>query len=57
MKAKDHDGLSSKLLPMTGVFVKKMEDIQFQKVQLTNNAIIAFIKVNGEINISIDGLN
>jgi hypothetical protein len=44
--------------PMTGVFINgKMEDIQFQKVQLTNNAIIAFIKVNGEINISIDGLN
>jgi hypothetical protein len=44
--------------PMTGVFVNgKMEDIQFQKVQLTNNAIIAFIKVNGEIDISINGLN
>lgn len=43
--------------PMPGVFVNgKVEDIQFQKVQLTNNAIIAFIKVNGEINISIDGL-
>jgi hypothetical protein len=43
--------------PLPGVFVNgKMEDIQFQKVQLTNNAIIAFIKVNGEINIAIDGL-
>jgi len=43
--------------PLPGVFVNgKMEDIQFQKVQLTNNAIIAFIKVKGEINISIDGL-
>jgi hypothetical protein len=43
--------------PMPGVFINgKIEDIQFQKVQLTNNAIIAFIQVNGEINISINGL-
>ena len=43
--------------PMPGVFVNgKMEDIQFQKIQLTNQAIIAFIKVNGTINVSIDGL-
>jgi hypothetical protein len=43
--------------PMPGVFVNgKMEDIEFKKIQLTNNAIIAFIAVNGEINISIDGL-
>ncbi|EIA09426.1 DUF4403 family protein [Flavobacterium frigoris] len=43
--------------PMPGVFVNgKMEDIEFKKIQLTNNAIIAFIAVSGEINISIDGL-
>jgi hypothetical protein len=43
--------------PIPGVFVNgKMEDIEFKKIQLTNNAIIAFIAVNGEINISIDGL-
>jgi hypothetical protein len=43
--------------PMPGVFVNgKMEDIQFQKIQLTNNAIIAFIKINGIVNISVDGL-
>jgi hypothetical protein len=43
--------------PMTGVFINgTVEDIQFQKVQLTNNAIIAFLKVNGEINVSINGL-
>lgn len=43
--------------PMPGVFVNgKMDDIQFQKIQLTNNAIIAFIKINGEINVSVDGL-
>ncbi|UFH36650.1 DUF4403 family protein [Flavobacterium acetivorans] len=43
--------------PMPGVFVNgKMDDIQFQKIQLTNNAIIAFVKINGEINVSVDGL-
>lgn len=43
--------------PMPGVFVNgKMEDIRFQKIELTKNAIIAFIKVNGEINVSVDGL-
>lgn len=43
--------------PMPGVFVNgKMEDIQFQKIELTNQAIIAFIKINGTINVSIDGL-
>jgi type IV pilus biogenesis protein CpaD/CtpE len=43
--------------PMPGVFVNgKIEDIQFQKIQLTNQAIIAFIKVNGIVNVSVDGL-
>ncbi len=43
--------------PMPGVFVNgKMEDILFQKIQLTNQAIIAFIKVNGTVNVSVDGL-
>lgn len=43
--------------PMPGVFINgKMEDIKFEKVELTNQAMIAFIKVNGNINVSIDGL-
>ena len=43
--------------PMPGVFINgKMEDIQFQKIQLTGKAIIAFIKVNGIINVTVDGL-
>ncbi|CAC9974281.1 DUF4403 family protein [Flavobacterium panici] len=43
--------------PMPGVFVNgKMEDIQFDKIQLTNQAIIAFIKINGTVNVSINGL-
>ncbi|KFF19826.1 DUF4403 family protein [Flavobacterium hydatis] len=43
--------------PMPGVFVNgKMDDIEFQKVELTNQAIIAFIKVNGTVNVSVNGL-
>ncbi|WP_396167848.1 DUF4403 family protein [Flavobacterium sp.] len=43
--------------PMPGVFVNgKMDNVQFQKIQLTNKAIIAFIKVNGTVNVSVDGL-
>ncbi|MFV5700585.1 DUF4403 family protein [Flavobacterium sp. XS2P12] len=43
--------------PMPGVYVNgKMEDIQFQKIELTNQAIIAFIEVKGTVNVSIDGL-
>jgi hypothetical protein len=43
--------------PMPGVYVNgKMDDIQFQKTQLTNKAIIAFIKVNGTVNVAVDGL-
>nr|WP_315173557.1 DUF4403 family protein [uncultured Flavobacterium sp.] len=43
--------------PMPGVFVNgKMEDIQFQKIQLTNQAIIAFINVKGSVKVTIDGL-
>ncbi len=43
--------------PMPGVFVNgKMEDIQFDKIQLTNKAIIAFIKITGTVNVSVDGI-
>ncbi|NDP26096.1 MAG: DUF4403 family protein [Flavobacterium sp.] len=43
--------------PMPGVFINgKMDNIQFQKIQLTNKAIIAFIKVNGTVNVAVDGL-
>ena len=43
--------------PMPGVFINgKMEDILFQKIQLTNQAIIAFINVKGTVNVKIDGL-
>jgi len=43
--------------PMPGVFINgKMDDIQFQKIQLTKNAIIAFVKINGEVNVTVNGL-
>lgn len=43
--------------PMQGVYVNgKMEDIQFQKIELTNQAIIAFIKVKGTVNVSVNGI-
>jgi hypothetical protein len=42
--------------PMPGVFVNgSLKDIQFQRIQLTNKAIIAFIKVNGDVSVSVDG--
>lgn len=43
--------------PMAGVFVNgTMEDIEFQKIQLTNGAILAFLKVTGVISVTVDGL-
>jgi hypothetical protein len=33
-----------------------LTNIQFQKIQLTNKAIIAFLKVNGSVNVAVDGL-
>ena len=43
--------------PMAGVFVNgTMEDIEFQKIQLTNTAILAFLKVRGNISVTVDGL-
>jgi hypothetical protein len=34
---------------MPGVYKWKMDDIQFKKIELTNNAILAFIKINGKL--------
>lgn len=43
--------------PMAGVFVNGTTgDIQFREVQLTNKAIIAFLSVDGKINVKVDGL-
>jgi len=43
--------------PMPGVFVNgTIDDFKFQKIQLTNKAIIAFVQINGSLNVAIDGL-
>ena len=43
--------------PMPGVFVNgRIGAIEFQKIQLTNTAIIAFLSVNGDVSININGL-
>ena len=43
--------------PMKGVFVNgTLSDFEFDKIELTNEAIIAFISTQGKINVSIDGM-
>ena len=43
--------------PMKGVFINgNMSDFTFEKVELTNKAIIAFISTNGKMKITIDGM-
>jgi hypothetical protein len=43
--------------PMKGVFVNgTMNDFEFEKVELTNDAIIAFITTTGKMNVKIDGM-
>lgn len=43
--------------PMPGIFINgKVGDIEFKKIQLTNKAIIAFLSVDGQVHISIDGI-
>lgn len=43
--------------PITGVFVNgKMNDITFEKVQLTNTSIVAFLGITGNIKVNINGM-
>ena len=43
--------------PMKGVFINgTMNDFEFEKVELTNDAIIAFIITTGKMNVKIDGM-
>lgn len=43
--------------PMKGVFVNgTLADFEFEKVELTNDAIIAFITTSGKVNVRIDGM-
>ena len=44
--------------PMKGVFVNgTMNDFEFEKVEITNKAIIAFITTTGKMNVKIDGMD
>lgn len=44
--------------PMKGIFVNgTIEDFEFQKIQLTNTAILAFIKGKGKTAVTIDGMD
>ena len=44
--------------PMKGVVVNgKIQEFEFQKIQLTPTAILAFIKITGQVNLNIDGLD
>lgn len=50
-------GYMKNFSPMPGVYVNgTIGDIEFKKIQLTNKAIIAFLTVEGKINILVDGL-
>ncbi|WP_293894861.1 DUF4403 family protein [Flavobacterium sp.] len=44
--------------PMKGVFVNgSMNDFDFEKVEVTDKAIIAFITTTGKMNVKIDGMD
>ena len=44
--------------PMKGVFVNgTTSDFEFEKVEITNKAIIAFITTTGKMNVKIDGMD
>lgn len=44
--------------PMKGVFVNgTMNDFEFDRVELTNKAIIAFLKTTGKMKVKIDGMD
>jgi hypothetical protein len=43
--------------PMPGIYINgTLDDFVFDKVELTNNAIIAFIKGSGKIDLKVDGM-
>ncbi|WP_112113242.1 DUF4403 family protein [Flavobacterium aciduliphilum] len=44
--------------PMKGVFVNgSLDDFEFEKVEITSNALVAFIKTTGKMNVKIDGMD
>jgi hypothetical protein len=53
---KNLSGYLKNYSPIPGVYVNgKLDNFEFNKIQLTNQAIVAFLTINGEINITVDG--
>ena len=43
--------------PMPGVFINgNLNGLSFEKIQLTNQALLAFVKITGDVKVSIDGI-
>lgn len=43
--------------PMPGVFINgNLNGLNFEKIQLTNQALLAFVKITGDVKVSIDGI-
>jgi hypothetical protein len=54
---KNMDAYLNNYSPMKGVFVNgSLDEFNFEKVELTNKAIIAFITTSGKMSIKIDGM-
>lgn len=50
-------GFMTNYKPMPGVVVNgDLKNFSFEKLQLTNSAIVAFLKVEGRIDVTVDGL-
>jgi hypothetical protein len=42
---------------MPGVFVNgNLNSLDFQKIQLTNQALLAFVKITGDVKVTVDGI-
>ena len=43
--------------PMPGVYINgNLNGLNFEKIQLTNQALLAFVKITGDVKVSIDGI-
>jgi hypothetical protein len=51
------EGYLNNFSPMPGVYINgKVGNLQFKKIQLTNQAMLAFLSIDGNANISINGI-
>jgi hypothetical protein len=54
---KNIEGYLKNYSPLSGVYINgNVGNIQLKKIQLTNQAILAYLKIDGEIKITINGL-